>query len=172
VPSLEADELERDLRGLYEAVDRGVPACRVAEAAPLPQPAPDTAFNEAIDNRGELQVTLLWVGQDDLDLEIVCPSTQLIAFPPEKRSGCGGVLDIDANANPGSMRDPPVENITFETGPGEPGQYRVLVHHFKSRTHSYPVPFRVRVRDGRGERIVEGQLERPDQRELVTTFTK
>ncbi|WP_346893500.1 hypothetical protein [uncultured Roseibium sp.] len=166
---LQTIALQRELDVLRENFERRRRECTPppTEQAVLPEPEevvpPEPEPEDfSIEERGKAQVTLEWATVDDLDLAVVCPRGFVIKH--NSRQGCGGNLDIDANANLSKMRDPPGENITFEQGLSEPGPYRIQVTHYNSRTRRYPVKFRVRIRDGNGQtRVVEGQLDREKQ---------
>ncbi|AXS40687.1 hypothetical protein D1F64_12245 [Breoghania sp. L-A4] len=170
--TLQTIAIERELGVLRENFERRRLACVPPEPITDPEPVVEPPRDDfEIEQRGEAQVTLQWGNVDDLDLSVVCPNGQVINY--RSRQGCGGTLDIDANANNGTLRNPPGENITFENGLQDPGEYRIRVTHFKTRTRRYPVRFRVRIRDGNGEpRFVEGQLDRPQQTVEVGTLQR
>jgi hypothetical protein len=104
---------------------------------------------------GEVALTLSWDGDADLDLRVVCPDGAVVFFQNRTAPGCGSArLDVDANAS--QVRPGPIENVTWgESAP--PGHYRVEVHNYKGRSAGdQPVPFRLRVKQGNQERILEG----------------
>jgi hypothetical protein len=63
--------------------------------------------------RGDVTVSLMWSGRDDLDLHVTPPSGEKIWYN-NRRSACQGELDIDANRS--HDNDQPVENIYWPTG--------------------------------------------------------
>jgi hypothetical protein len=110
---------------------------------------------EAGGSVGEVALTLSWDGDADLDLRVVCPDGAVVYFQNRTAPGCGNArLDVDANAS--QVRPGPIENVTWgENAP--PGHYRVEVHNYKGRSAGdQPVPFRLRVKQGNQEQILEG----------------
>ena len=94
---------------------------------------------------GDVQVTLVWDNYNDLDVHVVAPSTERISYR-NKRSRCGGYLDVDMNV-PGNMSIEPVENVFWPTGGAPPGTYRVIVHYFARHDEKKDAtPFRVAVK--------------------------
>lgn len=138
------------------------------EPEPEPAPEPDEEFTERIDDRGETQITLIWSGPDDVDLHVICPSGAEIYY--SRDAACGGVLDVDANAGSQTMPNP-VENITFGDDMQD-GTYRIKVVLFDNPSRQNPLPFRVRIRNGGGERIYDGELHGDGDVVEVGEFTK
>ena len=177
VPEPEAQEEEQiasapeDI-GIDEegAADR-VPDADVAgpEDTTPPLPEDEEAFDERLDRedgqRGEVNVTLMWNGDADLDLRVQCPNGQQIYF--NQPSACGGTLDVDMNAADGGgpMSDEPVENIVWGNAP--PGRYVVRIDNYESRSDGEnPTPFRLRVANGDETEIIEGSI-REDEGEVT-----
>ncbi|MEO0541324.1 MAG: hypothetical protein AAFZ80_10735 [Cyanobacteria bacterium P01_A01_bin.105] len=81
---------------------------------------------EPVLQTGDVQVTLRWQTEDDLDLIVTDPGGDTVSyFNPAVPSG--GQLDVDANAyceNPGFS---PVENIFWPTESAPTGDYSALV---------------------------------------------
>lgn len=104
-------------------------------------------------NTGELHVSLIWNDIADLDIHVICPSSEHIYFG-HKESQCGGWLDVDMNANPNTISLEPIENIFWATSPS--GHYKFYVNNYCNRTDpktvftdpQRKVPFRVRMRRG------------------------
>ena len=71
-----------------------------------------SAFSERLERegakRGSVQISLLWNNWNDLDLHVITPSGEHI-FHDNRKSACGGELDLDMNFKPTSKT--PVENI-------------------------------------------------------------
>ena len=99
---------------------------------------------------GDLQVSLSWDSNADLDLHVVEPSGEEIYWN-HRRSGTGGVLDLDGNAVCRARLERN-ENITWPTGSAPAGRYSVRVNHWSScgaaRTN-YVV--RIELPDGRSD---------------------
>ncbi len=99
---------------------------------------------------GEVQVSLAWDDFNDLDLHLFCPSGERIYFN-NKKSACGGELDVDMNVRPTSENA--VENIVWiENAPL--GQYKVGVHFYKHHSKNETLQtceFRARI-------IVHGEV--------------
>ncbi len=182
---LSLQEEEVRLRGRIAELERNyagrVQQCRIAAIPPprpgsrsMPQTAPPQQRGD-IDQRlereragsGETQVTLAWDGPADLDLHVLCPSGERIYF--EHRQGCGGVLDVDKNAQGSPPSPTPVENVVWSS-PAPAGTYRVQVHYFDFAERRTPVPFTVRVVTGGERREVRGTANAPGPQN-VTEFT-
>lgn len=81
---------------------------------------------EPVLQTGDIQVTLRWQTEDDLDLIVVDPSGDTVSyFNPEIPSG--GQLDVDANAYCENTGFSPVENIFWPTGAAPNGDYSAVV---------------------------------------------
>ena len=138
--------------------------------AATPPPPSDPDMDSRLDREGvadqDVMITLVWDNGNDIDLHVICPNGQRISW--ETMAGCGGRLDVDANAS-GPQTRSPVENISW---PGAPprGSYRVEVHHFANHGDRDPTAYRVRVRIGGEDRVFSGTL-RPNQRVSVHRFT-
>jgi hypothetical protein len=78
---------------------------------------------------GDVQVTLLWEGQADLDLFVTDPNTEQVSYSNTEVSS-GGRLDRDARFPCGSDdSSPAAENIFWPTGEAPSGTYRAEVHY-------------------------------------------
>jgi hypothetical protein len=74
---------------------------------------------------GDLQVTLRWSTEADLDLAVTDPlGEQVNVGNPEVASG--GLLDVDANRACTDLTNAPVENIVWASNP-PPGEYDIMV---------------------------------------------
>jgi hypothetical protein len=74
---------------------------------------------------GDVQVTLTWTGDLDLDLHVVDPSGAEIYFG-SPTSATGGQLDVDKIPSSGDS-GPHVENVFWPTGGAPPGAYQATV---------------------------------------------
>ena len=94
---------------------------------------------------GECNITLMWNDPSDLDLHVICPCGEEISFT-NRRSKCGGILDVDMNRYPCCSVEP-VENIFWNEAPI--GNYKVFVKNF--RTHDIInndyIPFTVAIKN-------------------------
>ncbi|MEC8780806.1 MAG: hypothetical protein VXX54_06245, partial [Candidatus Thermoplasmatota archaeon] len=119
---------------------------------------------------GELQISLAWEDRNDLDLHVFAPSGERIYFN-QRRSACGGELDVDMNARPTSTT--PVENVVWKENPPS-GTYRVGVHfyrHHRRRGTKRQTTFTLRTKALGEVADFTGKLEYGDAMLMVTSFT-
>ena len=92
---------------------------------------PEVNMDERLEREGgasgEVQISLAWDDYNDLDLHLFCPSGERIYFN-NKKSECGGHLDVDMNVRP--VSNTPVENVVW-AGNAPLGTYKVGVHFYK-----------------------------------------
>ncbi|MEO1590237.1 MAG: hypothetical protein AAFU71_02980 [Cyanobacteria bacterium J06632_22] len=81
---------------------------------------------EPVLQTGDIQVTLRWQTEDDLDLVVVDPSGATVSYVNPSVSS-GGQLDVDANAFCENTGFSPVENIFWPAGGAPAGDYSALV---------------------------------------------
>jgi uncharacterized protein YfaP (DUF2135 family) len=102
---------------------------------------------------GDVQVTLSWDADSDVDLHVVAPGGEEIYYA-SRQSASGGQLDLDSNAGCAidGVRN---ENITWPVGRAPRGQYTVRVDYWSSCgvTRSN---YTVRVNNGGSVQVVEG----------------
>jgi hypothetical protein len=79
---------------------------------------------------GDIQVSVTWNTEADVDLHVLEPGGEEIYYG-NRSSNTGGELDIDANAACGTsnLRQ---ENVGWSTGEAPPGQYIVRVEYWSS----------------------------------------
>ena len=95
---------------------------------------------EVVLQTGDVQVTLRWEGDADLDLAVSDPAGDEVSFiNPAVPSG--GQLDVDANAGCFERMAAPVENIFWPTGGGATGDYMVTINLFSSCTTTGPIDY-------------------------------
>ena len=84
---------------------------------------------------GDLCCRLAWEYKDDLDFWMTEPNGFKIYFSNRRqKSGCGGMLDLDANGADG-QRDDPAENIFYsDRRHMMEGVYTLSVHNFSRRS--------------------------------------
>ena len=154
-----------------------VPTAEPASApATLAEPTPEERqeFTERLSASGaasgEVTATLFWDGHADLDLVVSCPSGQTLDYLTPQ--GCGGTLDVDANATREHLSNKPVENIFWPAGQVTPGTYKIAVRYAprKDERNPQPTPFQVRlIRDGQ-EQVFKGTV-RPQRTLPIANFT-
>ena len=111
---------------VFASAAGGVAGQPANKPAPRHVPMPNTAAAVAAD----VQVTLTWDVDSDLDLFVIEPSGERIYYGnPTSRTG--GALDLDSNAacNIDGKR---VENIRWPPGDAPEGQYTVQVDEFSA----------------------------------------
>jgi hypothetical protein len=81
---------------------------------------------------GDVQVTLSWVGEADMDLHVIEPSTEHIYWG-NQTSATGGQLDVDAIPGCGSSSTAMhFENVFWPTGAAPDGDYETYVDAFST----------------------------------------
>ena len=71
---------------------------------------------------GVVQISLAWDDYNDLDMHVFCPSGERIYFN-NRKSACGGELDVDMNVRPKSKK--PIENVVW-TDQAPDGEYKKI----------------------------------------------
>lgn len=75
-----------------------------------------------------------WWNTDDLDISIIEPNGETIAFCHKTSSTTGGKLDVDMNCNSSNLSRTPVENIVYlNRNKITPGIYTLRVHQYCKR---------------------------------------
>ena len=100
---------------------------------------------------GDVQISIGWNTSDDIDLHvnIMQPTGYRSYVSWISRVGlCGGMLDVDMNANPFNSVINPVENIFWGIGRAPHGEYVVSLHSFRSYSPSTNVVLMIKV-DGK-----------------------
>ena len=122
----------------------------------------DKRLRKAGGKDGEFRISLIWDNFNDLDIIVTSPSGEII-HSGNRKTSCGGVLDVDMNFKPESKK--PVENVYWEKGEAKPGEYKVFVHHFKKhnkRNNQDPTEFRVQMKMGERRGELKGKLSNGD----------
>ena len=120
---------------------------------------------------GEVQFSLAWHSQNDVDLHVIVPSGEHISFS-HRTSKCKGNLDVDMNAqstaNNSNMETDvaaeksysaePVENVRWLDRTAPSGRYMVIVNQYRWRDGQRRDPFQLLVKLGAETQIVEGEV--------------
>lgn len=108
------------------------------------RPTGTTGAEDTIASTGDVQITLIWNHDSDMDLHVIDPAGEEIYYA-NPTSDSGGELDVDAIPDEGEA-GPHVENIFWPPDGAPPGLYTAFVHHFDSYTGaagSYTLEIRV-----------------------------
>lgn len=119
---------------------------------------------------GQVQISLAWDDYNDLDLHLFCPSGERIYFN-NKRSECGGELDVDMNVRP--ISNTPVENVVWK-GDAPLGTYKVGVHfykHHRKRRTKRVCRYRLRVITHGQTKEYLGKIKYGQAMQMVTSFS-
>jgi hypothetical protein len=120
---------------------------------------------------GSVQVSLLWNNLNDLDLHVISPSGERI-FYGNRRSQCGGELDVDMNAGRNRSTEP-VENIVWPQQTPIWGGFAVYVDYFSRHDpQSDATDFQVHLLVDGEKQVFNGKLRNGMDRLLVTTFLR
>jgi len=89
---------------------------------------PDTTTTTVVLGTGDVQATLRWSGDADLDLHVIDPEGFEISFW-SALSPSGGLLDVDMVPECGTSGNS-VENVFWPDGESIPGEYLAFVHNY------------------------------------------
>ena len=118
---------------------------------------------------GVVQISLAWDDYNDLDMHVFCPSGERIYFN-NRKSECGGELDVDMNVRPKSKT--PIENVVW-TDQAPDGEYKIGVHfyrHHRKRRTKKTCQFRLRVVTYGQSKEYSGELTHGDPMSMITSF--
>ena len=118
---------------------------------------------------GVVQISLAWDDYNDLDMHVFCPSGERIYFN-NRKSACGGELDVDMNVRPKSKK--PIENVVW-TDQAPDGEYKIGVHfyrHHRKRRTKKTCQFRLRVVTYGQAKEYSGELTHGDPMSIITSF--
>lgn len=143
-----------------------------ARATPAALPPRAEEIDRRLDRagamRGAVNVSLAWDSDADLDLYVACPSGGVLSW--NRRTDCGGTLDVDMNRAAPFSREP-VENAAWAEGRTQPGTYTVLVHNYAGRSDgARPTKFRLRVVVGGEAKTIEGEAAKSERPVPVHQF--
>jgi hypothetical protein len=99
-------------------------------------PPPPREFQDRLSaagaKTGDVQISLIWFDENDLDLHCVDPTGFEICWRPGQRiSRSGGELDVDRNAGCRVTTVEPVENIYWAQGTAPQGKYSVYLDFYQ-----------------------------------------
>lgn len=163
--------------GLYRAVGlpgAGLPPLPFAPERKITDEALSTdaevarRLQQAGAKGGDVQVTLSWENENDIDLHVTDPGGTDINYG-NRRSRLGGVLDVDANVSP-PFTSKPIENVLFPPGASPDGPYQVRVQHYRPNGLVGPTPYRLETRVRNVTRVFTGIVE-PRQSVTPARFT-
>lgn len=99
-------------------------------------------LNAAGAKTGDVQVSIGWNTIDDIDVHVFFKSFSKNSYISwTNRIGvCGGMLDVDMNANRYYISDKPVENIFWPKGNSPYGEFVVSLHNFRNWSGAKSVP--------------------------------
>ena len=121
---------------------------------------------------GDVQFSLVWDNNNDLDLIVKTPKDELI-HRTRKTSSCNGVLDLEMNMKPESKA--PLENIVWEGITAEKGEYAIFVWHRKRHgmlRGKDPTKFTIRMANGSNEVVfISGQTSFGDPMKFISNIT-
>ena len=117
---------------------------------------------------GDVQISLAWNNGNDLDLHVETPGEEKIFFN-QRRSSCGGELDVDMNAA-GAESNTPVENVFWPTGGSPTGRFRVLVHHYANHGGNDPTRYQITIKVKGETKKYNGSVKHGDPLLLVNEF--
>lgn len=147
----------------------------VADASGGVGPSVRLATRVTIVGTGDVQVTLSWNTDADVDLHVVDPSGEEIYWQ-NRQSRSGGTLDLDSNAGC-SVDGVRNENITWPTGRAPRGTYIVRVDYW-SNCGADRTDYTVRVNVGGNVQIFNGNFTGPGDQggagsgRPITTFER
>lgn len=116
----------------------------------------------------DIRISLMWDNRNDLDLHVTTPGGETIYYG-NKKSRCGGALDVDRNVNGETMT--PIENTRWPAGKALSGRYKVYVHLYSTHGDFGPdTPFVVELEVGGTVRRFQGKTTSSDRKQHVCTF--
>ena len=135
---------------------------------------PEVNIDERLEREGGasgvVQISLAWDDYNDLDLHVFCPSGERIYFN-NKKSDCGGDLDVDMNVRP--VSNTPVENgVWKENAPM--AAYKIGVHfykHHRKRRTKRTCQYRLRVVTHGQSKEYLGKIRYGQAMQMVTSFS-
>lgn len=129
-----------------------------------------TIEDEPILGTGDVQMTLRWDSEVDLDLHVTDPAGEEVWYL-SPTSSSGGQLDVDANGT--CADDPPVENVYWPTGGAPSGEYGVSVVYYGSCEASGAANYEVTILvDGQTVDVRSGTLTEEGESQFIGNYTR
>lgn len=100
---------------------------------------------EPVLGTGDVQITLRWDADVDLDLHVIDPYGEEIYYQTPS-SNSGGILDVDANAACEDMRTAPVENVFWPSGGAPHGSYQAVAVYYMTCDYQGPVDYQITIK--------------------------
>jgi hypothetical protein len=99
-------------------------------------------LNAAGAKTGDVQVSIGWNTTDDIDVHVFFRSSNQNSYISwtNRYGACGGILDVDMNANSYRLNNKPVENVFWPVGHSPYGEFVVSLHHFRNWSGAKSVP--------------------------------
>jgi hypothetical protein len=130
-----------------------------------PEPPDDTTTTTNVDDTtttsielgtGDVQVTLRWGSDADLDLVVIDPNGEEASR--SSTTSTGGQLDVDSNI--GCQNDGSVENVFWPEGQAPLGEYTIVVEGFQVGDSCGSGDYEITVRTtGQGDQTFTGTVE-------------
>lgn len=122
-PAEPAEPAEPAVQTLRRRPADAPPECLPPETPPTTAPTGPTP--EPVLGTGDVQVTLRWESNADVDLHVTEPDGTEIWFGSPGPTSTGGRLDVDSNV--GCVQEASVENVFWPTGGAPTGEYTIGV---------------------------------------------
>ena len=113
------------------AIDSGCVPVAAVDAGGAVGPVTCHRMSNAAVEFGEVQVTVSWDSDADLDVHVVDATGEEIYFG-QRTSGSGGVLDFDSHCRPPRPRPFRNEHVAWSQGTAPEGAYAVRVNHWEN----------------------------------------
>jgi hypothetical protein len=116
-------------------------------------------LNAAGAKTGDVQVSIGWNTVDDIDVHVFFRSfgqNSYISWT-NRQGVCGGMLDIDMNANDANLSNKPVENIFWPAGHSPYGEFVVSLHNFRNWSGSRSVPVTLIIKVDGETKVIQTQ---------------
>jgi serine/threonine protein kinase len=116
-------------RRFFKPVGAAAPGTTTTTRPPATTTTIPITTTTVVVGTGDVQATLSWIGDADLDLHVIDPEGFEIFFN-QAQSPSGGLLDVDQVPDCGADISNHVENIFWPEGESIPGTYQAFVVHY------------------------------------------